>query len=283
MVRTKTRNEPYLTSAVHNLLLLSQHASLAVAANTHKRPLYNIGIADMTTLLGTPSWIACTTDTILREKTNLYDTLVDLAPESKPHIKDAAGNHIRATQRDVQRFGALHRYLWSIDSEHDVDAYQDDTDRTSLLDKHHDYTTPIVSYESVEPYSWSTLAQRSISWLSEDSSNVQEREGDHDTLQHLPTATGEHDTYDRSATHAAIIKAYFHNLSKTVVDSASQVVAETSTEDVLEIPVAVLTQAGLDPWSHNDRNFFQSIVESISGKKTTIVEEPVTLCGIRVC
>lgn len=270
-----------LTIAVYNLSLLTQRAP-----DGHRRPLYSVGIADMATLMETTSWTACTTDAILKEKTNLYDILVELRDDSAaPRISHTNGSEIRATQRDLQRFHALHRHLWVVDEETGPsNIYQDDpddTDQSKLLDNvSKEYITTDVPWNSVEPYSWSRLTQKSISWWSSPDEHM-DWDGDeleHEMLRGLPVPPD----HTRGAAHAVIIPAYFEKTSKMIMDAAAQA-ADESSDNEINVPASVLTRAGLDIWSQNDHDFFSCVVEELSGRKTTVVDEPITLCGIRVC
>ncbi|CAG7951871.1 unnamed protein product [Penicillium salamii] len=133
------------------------------------RPLFNVGIHDIPYLSSfdpsrnmhdpetDPSWIACSTDTVLTMKPDLFDILITLPP---PHTKQAEErtfpklsliNHtnpqhhlpLQATQRDARRHAMLRRGLRTTDS---------DTDSTYS-------SSPVV-----EPVSWTRLAYTSFMW-----------------------------------------------------------------------------------------------------------------------
>ncbi|KAJ5352061.1 Protein of unknown function DUF2347 [Penicillium brevicompactum] len=136
------------------------------------RPLFNVGIHDIPYLSTfdparsissqdpetDPSWIACSTDTVLTMKPTLFDTLITLPA---PHTKQAEErifpklsltNHsnpqhpftLKATQRDARRFAMLRRSLHHLTSS--------DTDSTYS-------SSPVV-----EPVSWTRLAYTSFMW-----------------------------------------------------------------------------------------------------------------------
>ncbi|KAK3692446.1 hypothetical protein B0T22DRAFT_13986 [Podospora appendiculata] len=99
------------------------------------RPLFNIGVHDISYLLehqaamkrpasrdsnpdnddASTGWVACTTDSILAIKDNLWDMLITLPPPYSCNGKDRVwptveypkGVPVKATQRDLRRFRAL--------------------------------------------------------------------------------------------------------------------------------------------------------------------------------
>ncbi|KAK5654140.1 hypothetical protein OQA88_7571 [Cercophora sp. LCS_1] len=103
------------------------------------RPLFNIGVHDISYLLehqaamkqprsrddddddsaisdeATAGWVACTTDSILAMKENLWDMLITLPPPYSSNAKERVwptvecpkGVPIKATQRDLRRFHSL--------------------------------------------------------------------------------------------------------------------------------------------------------------------------------
>lgn len=149
------------------------------------RPLFNVGIHDIPYLASLdpsrsrqdsgvePSWIACTTDSVLNTKQELYDALITLPPLYSRHAPERVypkialmhspdtktkSSHtllLKATQRDARRYYMLRRGLrrFSPDrptsTEDEVDSDADSTFSTS----------PIV-----EPLSWARLAYTSFIW-----------------------------------------------------------------------------------------------------------------------
>ncbi|KAJ5493718.1 hypothetical protein N7463_009805 [Penicillium fimorum] len=150
------------------------------------RPLFNVGIHDIPYLSSfdpsrnimdpetDPSWIACSTDTVLTMKPDLFDVLITLpAPYSQqtaerafPKItlvhntggKPNQAQHIqlKATQRDARRYAMLRRGLrqFSNDRPTSPDQDQDRSDTGSTYS-----SSPVV-----EPISWTRLAYTSFIW-----------------------------------------------------------------------------------------------------------------------
>ncbi|KAJ5826643.1 hypothetical protein N7447_003406 [Penicillium robsamsonii] len=150
------------------------------------RPLFNVGIHDIPYLSSfdpsrsiinletDPSWIACSTDTVLTMKPDLYDVLVTLpAPYSQqtaerafPQISlvhntggkanKAQQIQLKATQRDARRYSMLRRGL-----------RQFPNDRPTSPDQDQDRSDTGSTYSSspvVEPISWTRLAYTSFIW-----------------------------------------------------------------------------------------------------------------------
>ncbi|KAJ5523802.1 hypothetical protein N7494_010452 [Penicillium frequentans] len=145
------------------------------------RPLFNIGIHDIPFLSSfdpsratmepetDPSWIACSTDTVLTMKPELYDALVTLPPQ---HSQQAAERvfptislmdpsstkhnsnqnvQLKATQRDARRYAMLRRGLRQFSQDQSSD---DSSDAESTYSSSH----------IVEPLSWTRLAYTSFIW-----------------------------------------------------------------------------------------------------------------------
>ncbi|KAL1304562.1 hypothetical protein AAFC00_003538 [Neodothiora populina] len=193
---------------VYNLSVLSKIPSQSVeafpldeAALTPARPLFNIGVHDIDFLTKTykrregsedevqlqESYIACSTDEILATKQNLYDILVELPPPEKdggrkewPKMRSAAGESIKATQRDLRRFQALEKELRRItratagseSGEGDSDGESDhDGDSTPLIQSvrpvwaRDDDTASLADEKNlVEPTTWTAMIQESFLW-----------------------------------------------------------------------------------------------------------------------
>ena len=147
------------------------------------RPLFNVGIHDipyLSSLAGVPanaqpdaSWIACSTDSVLTMKSELFDVLVSLPP---PYSKDAAEKvfpkisilptstakhntpqavHLKATQRDARRYATLRKGLRQVaSSDNGQPGEEDDSDAASTYS-----SSPIV-----ESISWTRLAYTSFIW-----------------------------------------------------------------------------------------------------------------------
>ena len=158
------------------------------------RPLFNVGIHDIPFLSSfdpsrptfeeetDPSWIACSTDSVLTMKPDLYDVLVTLPPQ---YSQQAAGRvfptiglidhsdtkqrahqtiQLKATQRDARRHAMLRRGLRQFSQDRSVSDTDDSSDTESTYS-----SSPIV-----EPLSWTRLAYTSFIWWASAGEN---REG----------------------------------------------------------------------------------------------------------
>ncbi|KAJ5948273.1 hypothetical protein N7466_001288 [Penicillium verhagenii] len=146
------------------------------------RPLFNVGIHDIPFLssfdpsraildpVTDPSWIACSTDTVLTMKPELYDALVTLPapqslqgaervfptislmdPSSTKHNSNQAVQ-LKATQRDARKYAMLRKGLRRFS--------QDRSDSDDRSDADSTYSSSKI----VEPLSWTRLAYTSFIW-----------------------------------------------------------------------------------------------------------------------
>lgn len=149
------------------------------------RPLFNVGIHDIPSLSLSPSgsatsentldpsWIAFTTDQVLKTKSDLYDVLVTLSPpyskqatkKSHPDIaispaqsgqRNSQPTTIKATQRDGRRYGLLRDGLQQLSRGH--------TGQDELADDASDASSTFSSTSVIEPLSWPLLAYTSFIW-----------------------------------------------------------------------------------------------------------------------
>ena len=127
-------------------------------------------------------WVACTTDSILASKRQLYDIAVHLPQGSeqgqktfRPRLESALGANIKATQRDSRRYFALRRNLLDADVSRGVastetfrnGSYKDNQHNgvvSNGLGQFRDDYSPIIDEELVEPLSWSELSYSSFMW-----------------------------------------------------------------------------------------------------------------------
>ncbi|KKK26943.1 hypothetical protein ARAM_003644 [Aspergillus rambellii] len=146
------------------------------------RPLFNVGVYDipyLSSFVGASpnsepdcAWIACSTDSVLSMKSELFDVLVTLPPS---HSKDAAekvyptvsfftpspqkktpqATELKATQRDVRRYKTLRKALRHIFRNEDTQSNNDDNS---------DAESTFSSSPIVEPLSWTRLAYTSFIW-----------------------------------------------------------------------------------------------------------------------
>ncbi|OOQ87845.1 hypothetical protein PEBR_16741 [Penicillium brasilianum] len=202
---------------VYDLSLLASlpNSLLQVLPSDHiprlrPRPLFNIGIHDIPDLASfdpsratmdpekDPSWIACSTDSVLSMKPDLYDILITLPPSysqqaservfptislvdhssTKHKTKHNANQNInlKATQRDARRYSMLRRGLrqFSHGRSDSPDSVESDADSTYS-------SSPVV-----EPLSWTRLAYTSFIWWAsagENRDGLSEEEEEHQIEQ----------------------------------------------------------------------------------------------------
>lgn len=125
-------------ATVYDISILSNIPSAVLdviepsASAQRLRPLFNIGVHDLSDLLDAPTrrgdseeedsinglgsgWVACTTDTILAMKDGLWDMLIAMPPTHSanatervwPTVECPKGVPVKATQRDLRRYRAL--------------------------------------------------------------------------------------------------------------------------------------------------------------------------------
>ncbi|PWY90125.1 hypothetical protein BO70DRAFT_330373 [Aspergillus heteromorphus CBS 117.55] len=151
------------------------------------RPLFNVGIHDipyLSSFIGASpdtdhdsAWIACSTDSVLTMKPELFDVLVTLPP---PHSKSAAEKvfptisifhtqpakgkkpsqpiELKATQRDARRYSTLRKGLRNVTQDEEAETASTDPDDDS------DAASTYSSSPIVEPLSWTRLAYTSFIW-----------------------------------------------------------------------------------------------------------------------
>ncbi|KAF4230270.1 hypothetical protein CNMCM6457_006082 [Aspergillus fumigatiaffinis] len=226
------------------------------------RALFNIGIHDIPYLSSfvnvsaktepDAAWIACSTDSVLSMKSELFDVLVTLPP---PHASNAAQKvfpkisvlpnrsaqhnssqaiYLKATQRDARRYTILRKGLHHIS--HD--------DTASGEDEASDAASTYSSSPVVEPLSWTRLAYTSFIWwasagekrdgLTEE--EEEERQIEQDTrllasLEAMPTPSsgslGRHSMQaeDASQPPEIALVAYFRRLTTQLFVTLSDVIA----------------------------------------------------------
>lgn len=165
------------------------------------RPLFNIGIHDIPYLSSfvrnksnpnpepDSTWIACSTDSVLTMKPELYDVLVTLPA---PHTKDAAEKiypklsapvpskpgtapteiELKATQRDASRYARLRKGLRHLSN--DENSLLAERNNSNATDDDSDAASTWSASPVVEPLSWARLAYTSFIWWA---SAGEKREG----------------------------------------------------------------------------------------------------------
>lgn len=231
------------------------------------RPLFNVGIHDIpylssfdTSRTGSdpekdPSWIACSTDSVLTMKPELYDALITLPPPYSQQATERvfpqisfmnhavsrnASNHsiqLKATQRDARRYAMLRRGLRQFSSDRSASETEDDSDADSTYS-----SSPVV-----EPLSWTRLAYRSFIWWAsagENRDGLSEEEEEQQIEQDArllasveslayPTSTG------RRATHSedpgqeppeVALVAYFRRLTTQIFFTLAGAIARHDSD-----------------------------------------------------
>ncbi|CAI7565268.1 unnamed protein product [Penicillium bialowiezense] len=205
------------------------------------RPLFNVGIHDIHYLSTfdsarsiqdpetDPSWIACSTDTVLTMKPSLFDTLVTLPA---PHTKQAEErtfpkltltNHanpqhpftLKATQRDARRYAMLRRSLHHLTSS--------DTDSTYS-------SSPVV-----EPVSWTRLAYTSFMWWASAGENrdgltEEEEEAQLEQDSRLLTSVENLSPQNDQPPEVALV-AYFRRMTALIFGTLAGVIARSDDGD----------------------------------------------------
>ncbi|KAJ5581492.1 hypothetical protein N7535_000112 [Penicillium sp. DV-2018c] len=264
-----------LLASLPNSLL--QHLPNDRTPPLRPRPLFNVGIHDIPYLASfdpsrsivdletDPSWIACSTDTVLTMKPDLYDVLITLPP---PHAQQSAErtfpkitliHHtggkpnqtqqipLKATQRDARRYTMLHRGLrqFGSDSPTSPESSRSDTDST------------YSSSQVVEPLSWTRLAYTSFIWWAsagENREGLSEEEEEHqieqdsrllasvESLAHPPynpasasaSANGQprtpHNHEDHQPREVALV-AYFRRLTSQIFVTLAGAIARNDCVD----------------------------------------------------
>ncbi|PBP22762.1 DUF2347 superfamily protein [Diplocarpon rosae] len=291
----------YDISVLSNIPLAVSDLLAPTAPSQRLRPLFSIGVHDIplleedlrlsqatATTTGSETseykdesgcgWIACTTDSILAMKSTLYDVLITMPP---PHSEDAAekvwpkiespqGVDMRATQRDLRRYQALH---WGL-SRHVSPRTTSPGDRRTSGSGHQETevlrTTSSSQFMShdiprldlpdtdsiVEPQSWSALAYSGFMWWASSGEQRgdmdEEADSDASLLSGLalspasPRLTGSRAKPTSSvpskrednvseegmgAKPEMAIIAYFHRLTSLILTTLSDIIDATDSED----------------------------------------------------
>ncbi|KAI9783118.1 MAG: hypothetical protein M1839_004287 [Geoglossum umbratile] len=191
-----SRLRPLFTVGVHDIPMLEEEAK----RRTVLTPSTQDSTSDDTTTPADGGWVACTADSVLYQKENLYDVFVTMPP---PYSKDAKqrvwplvecprGTQLKATQRDLRRYralrrglnryhpGALHRQPGDNDAELNSPVQGVPTSQYPDLDE--DETQEETA---AEPLTWSELAYSSFMWWASagekrqdlDDQEIEENEG----------------------------------------------------------------------------------------------------------
>lgn len=156
------RLRPLFTIGVHDIpFLMADHAS--------KRP--GAAPAQPTSPLGDASsgWIACTTDSILAVKDDLWDVLITMPPTHAanaqekiwPSVESPRGVPVKATQRDLRRFRSLKAGLRRLSAPSSSGVADDD-------DQHQPETTNGTSSRRPDPSHRMSMSSLKTHFLDED-------------------------------------------------------------------------------------------------------------------
>lgn len=221
------------------------------------RPLFNVGVHDipyLSSLAKTSSsprkahsWIACTTDSVLSTKSDLYDVLVTLPPPHSANASEKAypnitlapepgspavrtparAEQVKATQRDARRFTTLrrglHRVAPSTDSLPSVtDSSDDDFDTASTFS----------SSSIVEPLSWPRRAYTSFIWWASagerrDGLSEEEQEDEEEQDSRLLSASeiSPGQAFSPTDPPEVALIAYFHRFTTQIIATVSDAIA----------------------------------------------------------
>ncbi|KAL4934406.1 uncharacterized protein BDV17DRAFT_249179 [Aspergillus undulatus] len=193
-----------LASLPHSLLPLLPPDRLP---SLRPRALFNVGVYDipyLSSFIGASpdsepdsAWIACSTDSVLSMKPELFDVLVTLPPS---HSKNAADKvyptisvpsvsqdnktsqrtELKATQRDVRRYTTLRKGLHRVFKDESTRSENDNDDDNS------DTASTFSSSPIVERLSWTRLAYTSFIWWAsagEKRDGFSEEEEEHEIEQ----------------------------------------------------------------------------------------------------
>ncbi|KAL3469178.1 hypothetical protein BJX99DRAFT_241868 [Aspergillus californicus] len=149
------------------------------------RALFNVGVYDIPDLSsfcrasadfdGDCAWIACSTDSVLSMKPELFDVLVTMPPSCSKNAPDKVyptmsvsspdstkkspqRTELKATQRDVRRYTALRKGLRRVFRDEEPGPEDSNSDDNS------DAASTFSSSPIVEPLSWTRLAYTSFIW-----------------------------------------------------------------------------------------------------------------------
>jgi hypothetical protein len=276
-------------------LSISSESILQFDLLQHLRPLFCIGVNDISSLErhfmrpmpdmlndgpdaadisnAHPSWIACTTDEVIKLKNQLYDLTVEVPPVSSggsfhrwPKIRTENGTRVRASQRDWRRYRILRSELSRIYSPTVAEGRnnsssshnENELSRSFLSHEAEEYPRDQVldADDIVEPITWSDLAYSSFMWWASagerDIMLQEEAQQDKDLLDDrsmLPFSS-EGSSQDAIKSNGkqqvgndakapcipqeiAIIE-YFHRLTELLFSTVQEIVDDEATTDTTE-------------------------------------------------
>lgn len=262
------------------------------------RPLFNIGIHDIPFLSSfdttrssqdpekDPSWIACSTDSVLTMKPELYDVLVTLPAAHSQHASERVFPQIslmhpsngkpnskqtyllKATQRDARRYGMLRRGLRHFASDRSTSLDEDGSDTDSSYS-----SSPVV-----EPISWTRLAYNSFIWWAsagEHRDGLTEEEEEHQIEQDarllasveslaypVPNSTNRrsfHGEDNGQEPPEVALVAYFRRLTTQIFFTLAGAIARHDSESGEDSPDAYHDSPYLDDPDNDDTDLSLSM------------------------
>jgi hypothetical protein len=212
-------------------------------------------------------WLACTTDDILGEKSELWDVLVRMpnvvhagGRRRWPQLRLSDGTDIKATQRDLRRYHMLRAELNRTtpsprpyrDNPHSTHN-EDDGEIAPLM---HPSTTTLLDEvkqveldESsvVEPVSWTAMAYNGFMWWASagemEAWQNEEARADRQLLNELPEiedlmrhfGNDDEDNPDAdevavSSALATVTTAYFHHLTSSILHPLADIVEDADDD-----------------------------------------------------
>ncbi|KAL5335369.1 hypothetical protein BJX70DRAFT_410593 [Aspergillus crustosus] len=260
-----------LTSLPNSLLPLLPQDTLP---SLRPRALFNVGVYDIPYLSSfvdssesqsERAWIACSTDSVLSIKPELFDVLVTLpashsknatdkvyptisVPSPTSHKQSPQRAELKATQRDVRRYTTLRKGLHRVFRNEDAQSEQDNRDDNS------DAASTFSSSPIVETLSWTRLAYTSFIWwasagekrdgFSEEEEEEHEIEQDARLLASVdnqpspPTGSirQRHMQHSQTPTQPPEIAlvAYFRQLTTQIFATLSDVISRQDDENGLD-------------------------------------------------
>ena len=196
------RLRPLFTIGVHDIpFLLEDHAASKRRAS---------GTVEESSLGGTSGsgWIACTTDSILAMKDDLWDVLITLPPPHSsnakekiwPTVESPKGKPVKATQRDLRRFRSLKAGLKRVAATNAVSEEGSPSSEAppTTLRPRQSTSSGVAGFYSeedalladaaekvVEPTTWAALAYSGFMWWA--SAGEQERSDEAEESAHDAT------------------------------------------------------------------------------------------------
>lgn len=242
------------------------------------------------------------------------------ALEVWPTLQTSSGQVIKASQRDSRRWNLLLEEMRRLrvqiggrfaDDDDVADPVHED-DQRPLLERQ---STPDETYEcnhygrneseAVEPPTWTAVAYRGFMWWASagEASAWEEDEAKADeellvgltALGALSPTVSRKGSPDKDAQYAraaaTILVAYFRRITERIFGTMTGIVEEADDaseegveNEVIEIPGSDVREMGLDSWSQADRTVFvQDMMEKWYGRRAVIIDEGLTLCGVRIC